>query len=85
MNRITDNLSDVVIQEGLAIYQKICKDFPILDEKDMRRELLLYTLFIYIVQDLHYLGMSEKELVNEVFDQCEVSRNEYGVDEDDDE
>lgn len=84
MSRITDNLSDVCVQEGLRIYKKIIDEYPILDDNDMRRELILYTLFIYIVQDLHYLGMTEKELVNEVFDQCEVSRNEYNSMDDED-
>jgi hypothetical protein len=76
-----DNLIKIGIEEGNEIFFKILDDYPELEEKDPRRGAVLLSLMTNCVVQLHAMGWSEKNLVNEVFDWCKISRELLDEDE----
>jgi hypothetical protein len=72
---------DFGCEEGDRIFLSIIKDYPELDENDCRRSTIIFSLFTNAIQYLHATGWSEKSLVKEVFDHCEIARDM--IDEDD--
>lgn len=70
----SNKLQDVGILEAERIFKKIVDDFPELDEYDERQSMIVFALFAYSIQYLHDIGWSEKELINEVFDHCQIAR-----------
>jgi hypothetical protein len=75
MDKKIDNLIEVGIEEGNEIFFKILKEYPELDENDERKESLILSLMTNCIVQLHMRGWSEKNLVNEVFDWCEIARD----------
>ena len=75
MKNPEDNLIKIGIEEGNQIFYKILEDFPKIDSDDPRLCSVLLSLMTNCVVQLHLHGYSEKELVNEVFDWCEIARN----------
>lgn len=70
-----DNLIKVALDEGHEIYFDICESHPQLDENDHRREVILFAIMTCCIGHLHANGWSEKALVNEVFDHCQMTRD----------
>lgn len=76
-----DKLIQIGIDEGNEIFFKMLDDYPELDEKDPRRGAVLLSMMTNCVVQLHLSGWSEQNLVNEVFDWCQIARDI--VDQDD--
>ena len=81
----TDNLVNAGIQEGDDIFFKILKDYPEINDDDPRRLCILSRIMTNCIVQLHLNGYTEQELVNEVFDWCEIARNLLNEEEDDEE
>jgi hypothetical protein len=60
-----DNLINTAIKEG---------DEIVLDEHDPRRTSIVFSIMTNCIVHLHMMGWSEQQLVNEVFDHCEIAR-----------
>lgn len=71
-----DNLIEIGIQEAGRILCKVIDDFPEMDEEDIRLETTMLALFVYTCEYLYRTGYTEKDLVVEVFDHCEIARKE---------
>ena len=63
--------------EGDRLFLSILDDYPELDYNDHRRTSILMAMLTNAIQYLHTRGWSEKELVNEVFDHCQIARDTY--------
>jgi hypothetical protein len=70
-----DKLIEVGINEGNNIFFKILDDYPELNNEDPRQSALLLSLMTNCIVRLHIMGWSEKDLVKEVFDHCEIARD----------
>ena len=70
-----DNLINVALDESNDIFFKILDDYPELDSQDPRRTAVLLSLMTNCIIQLYGRGWTERELVNEVFDHCEIARN----------
>jgi hypothetical protein len=82
-DQIEDTTMNIGFEYGDEIFLKVLEDFPELDEHDMRRSSLLLCLMTNCIQYLHTNGWTEKLLVREVFDHCEIARKQYGNKEQD--
>jgi hypothetical protein len=86
-NKMTrdEKIEDALIEfgniEGERILNKIFDDYPILDDNDIRRDVILFYLFTSAIHILHLAGWKEKELIREIFDHCEIARNKFMNDE----
>jgi hypothetical protein len=69
-----DNLIDYAAHEGAAIVRQIVADHPELDPEDVRQRVILFSVFVNTIQRLHLQGFSERDLVSEVFEHCELAR-----------
>jgi hypothetical protein len=69
-----DNLINTAIKEGDEIFFKILDEHPVLDEHDPRRTSIVFSIMTNCIVHLHMMGWSEQQLVNEVFDHCEIAR-----------
>lgn len=69
-----DRLIDYAAHEGAAIVRQIVADHPELDAEDVRQRVILFSVFVNAIQRLHLQGFSERELVSEVFEHCELAR-----------
>jgi len=72
--KVEDATIDFGLDEGDRIFNAILDDYPELDENDHRRSSIMLNLFTQTAQYLHVAGWTEKELVNEVFDHCEIAQ-----------
>ena len=70
-----DNLIKFGIEEGNKIFFKILDEYPELNDKDPRQSAVLLSLMTNCIVRLHMTGWSEKSLVNEVFNHCEIARD----------
>ena len=70
-----DNLIEYGIAYADTVFIKLLEDHPVLDENDHRSDSIIFSLMTSCIQRLHLRGWSEKELVNEVFDHCEIARD----------
>ena len=76
-----DNLINIAIAEGDEIFFKILDEHPPLDQDDPRRTAMIFSIMTNCIVHLHLMGWSERELVKEVFDHCEIARDIDGRDE----
>jgi hypothetical protein len=82
-----DNLIDYASHAGARIVREIIQDHPQLDSEDIRQRVILFSVFVNTIQRLHLQGFTERDLVAEVFEHCELARFIASMDDetDDDE
>lgn len=73
MNR-HDRLVDSAAHEGAAIVRDIIEDYAPLDRDDIRCQVVLFSVFANTIQRLHLRGMTEREMISEVFEHCALAR-----------
>jgi hypothetical protein len=76
--QIENTTMNVGFENADEIFSNILDDFPELDEHDLRRSSLILGLMTNCIHYLHTTGWSEKRLVAEVFDHCEIAKKRYG-------
>jgi hypothetical protein len=69
-----DNLIDYAAHEGAVIVAEIIRNHPVLDEHDVRQQVILFSVFANCIQRLHLQGWPEQRLIMEVFEHCELAR-----------
>ena len=80
---IEDNLIEYGIDYADMVFTKLLEDHPILDDNDHRSDAIMLSMMTNCIQRLHLRGWSTKELVNEVFDHCELAQKFYNDNIDD--
>jgi hypothetical protein len=75
--KLEDVLIDFGNREGERILNDIFNEYPVIDDNDIRRDVIIFYLFTSAIQILHSVGWNEKELVREVFDHCEIARDTF--------
>lgn len=75
MNNKVDTLINVGVKEGDEIFFKILEEYPELDENDPRQAAVLLSIMTNCIIQLHARGWTERDLINEVFDHCEIARD----------
>lgn len=68
-----DNLIDTAMKEGAEIFFAILDQYPELDDNDSRRTTVMLSLYTNTIIQLRARGFTERELVNMVFDYCDIS------------
>jgi hypothetical protein len=76
-----DNLIKASMDEGNDVFFDILENYPVLDKDDCRRSAVLFAVMTSCIGYLHLEGWSEQQLVNEVFDHCELARTMFGPDD----
>jgi hypothetical protein len=70
-----DNLIKIGTAEGDEIFFKILDDHTPLDKDDPRRTAIIFSIMTNCIVHLHIMGWTERELINEVFNHCEIARD----------
>ena len=52
----------------------IVQDYAPLDSDDIRCQVVLFSVFANVIQRLHLRGMTEREMISEVFEHCALAR-----------
>ena len=74
---IEDNLIEYGIDYADMVFTKLLKDHPILDDKDHRSDSIMMAMMTNCIQRLYLRGWTPQDLVNEVFDHCEIAQQLY--------
>lgn len=69
-----DNLIKVATDEADAMFFDLLEQYPELDADDPRMSAVLMSMMTNCIIQLHARGFTERDLVNHVFDFCELSR-----------
>jgi hypothetical protein len=70
-----DNLIKIAIDEGDNIFSEILDNNPELDKDDPRQTAIILSILTNCIVHLHLRGWTERELINEVFDHCNIARD----------
>lgn len=86
MTKRNDKVADATIKFGCEesdrIFDAILKDYPELDDNDLRRSSIVLGIMTSAAAYLHINGWSERELIDLVWDHCEMARKWQDTDED---
>lgn len=69
---VEDALIEYGMNLGDRIMCRIIDDHPQLDDSDIRQETVIFSLFVYCCQYLYMNGWTERQLMREVNDHCEI-------------
>ena len=86
MTKRNEKVADATIKFGCEesdrIFDAILEDYPELDDNDLRRSSIVLGIMTSAAAYLHINGWTERELINLVWDHCEMSRRWIDTDED---